>query len=152
MIKPEQLHPLDTTVIGVPYGSDDAGVPVQKYRDGMKIFSGMSDEKAVYLLLGVELQSEVHYAMPVKDMVYDALQYAAQVEEAAKSHRNERKNIPPEVRKSEKKPNSGEYLSGFYREDRLLPVITLVVYFGADPWDGPVCLHEMLYDYLMDQK
>ena len=37
MIMPEQLHPLDTTVIGVPYGADDAGVPVQKYRDGMKI-------------------------------------------------------------------------------------------------------------------
>lgn len=144
VIMPEQLHPLDTTVIGVPYGADDAGVPVQKYRDGMKVFSGMTDERAVYLLLGVELQSEVHYAMPVKDMVYDALQYAAQVEEAAKSHRNERKNIPLEVRKSKKKPNSGEYLSGFYKEDRLLPVITLVVYFGADHWDGPICLHEML--------
>ena len=26
----------------------------------------------------------------------------------------------------------------------MLPVITLVVYFGADHWDGPVCLHEML--------
>lgn len=82
--------------------------------------------------------------MPVKDMVYDALQFAAQVEQAAKSHRNEKKNIPQEVRKSKKKLNSGEYLSGFYKEDRLLPVITLAVYFGADQWDGPVCLHEML--------
>ena len=62
VIMPEQLHPLDATVIGVPYGVDDAEVPVQKYRDGMKIFSGMSDDKAVYLLLGVELQSEVHYS------------------------------------------------------------------------------------------
>lgn len=26
----------------------------------------------------------------------------------------------------------------------MLPVITLVVYFGADHWDGPICLHEML--------
>lgn len=37
VIMPEQLHPLDTTVIGVPYGVDDVGVPVQKYWDGMKI-------------------------------------------------------------------------------------------------------------------
>ena len=44
----------------------------------------------------------------------------------------------------EKKPNAGEYLSGFYREDRLIPVITLVVYFGAGEWDGPMSLHEML--------
>ena len=60
VIMPEQLHSLDTTVIGVPYGADDAGAPVQKYRDGMKILSGMTDDKAVYLLLGVELQAEVH--------------------------------------------------------------------------------------------
>ena len=25
-----------------------------------------------------------------------------------------------------------------------MPVITLVVYFGSDEWDGPMCLHEML--------
>lgn len=60
VIMPEQLHSLDTTVIGVPYGADDAGAPVQKYRDGMKILSGMTDDKAVYLFLGVELQAEVH--------------------------------------------------------------------------------------------
>ena len=77
VILPEKLHPLDTTVTGVPYGEEDAAVPVQKFRDNMKYFSGMKDDKAVYLLLGVELQSEIHYAMPVKDMVYDALQYAA---------------------------------------------------------------------------
>ena len=42
------------------------------------------------------------------------------------------------------KVSSGEYLTGFYKEDRLIPVITLVVYFGPDKWDAPVCLHEML--------
>ena len=144
VILPEKLHPLDTTVTGVPYGADDAAVPVQKFRDSMKYFSGMEDGAAIYLLLGVELQSEVHYAMPVKDMVYDALQYAYQVEEAAKSHRRERKRKKGMQSENVKKPNSGEYLSGFYKEDRLLPVITLVVYFSLDKWDGPVCLHEML--------
>lgn len=82
---------MDTTVTGVLQGMDDTVVPVQKFRDNMKYFSGMKDDTAVYLLLGVELQSEVHYAMPVKDMVYDALQYSSQVEEAAKAHRRERK-------------------------------------------------------------
>ena len=37
-----------------------------------------------------------------------------------------------------------EYLSGFGKGDKLLPVITLVVYFGAKAWDGPKSLHEML--------
>lgn len=37
-----------------------------------------------------------------------------------------------------------EYLSGFYREDKLQPVITLVVHFGTEKWDGPLSLHEVM--------
>lgn len=146
VILPEKLHPLDTTAIGVPYGEDGAVVPVQKYRDGMKYFSGMTDDTVAYLLLGVEMQSEVHYAMPVKDMVYDALQYAAQVEEAAKTHRQERKeqkNNSSDNIRAKKKLNSGEYLSGFYKDDKLIPIVTLVIFFSSEKWDAPVRLHEM---------
>ena len=39
---------------------------------------------------------------------------------------------------------SGEYLSGFLKDDTLAPVITLVIYFGLTPWDGPRSLHEMM--------
>ena len=96
----------------------------------------------VYLLLAIEAQSEVHHAMPVRNMVYDALQYAAQVEETARAHRRAKKaGVLEEV---EKKPDASEYLSGFYRKDRLIPVITLVLYFAPGEWDGPMSLHEML--------
>ena len=61
----------------------------------------------VYLLLGIESQSEVHYAMPVRNMVYDALQYAAQVEEAARSHREARK--AGDSGELAKKPTAGEW-------------------------------------------
>jgi len=91
VIKPENLKPLDTDLTGIPYGADGAGVPVQRYRDVLKSVTAMEDNSKVYLLLAVEAQSEVHYAMPVRIMVYDALQYAAQVEEAARSHREARK-------------------------------------------------------------
>ena len=100
----------------------------------------MEDENAVYLLLGVENQSNVHYAMPVKNMVYDSLEYAAQVQKAEASHKKAWKEKNPK----EKKPDYAEFLSGFYREDRLLPITTVVVYFGADSWDAPRSLHEML--------
>lgn len=135
VLDPKRLHQLDTTVIGVPYGAGESALPVEKMRDGLQCLSAMTDHRAAYLLLGVENQSEVHYAMPVRNMVYDGLQYAMQVEQAAKSHRKA---------KDHKEHNAGEYLSGFYKEDRLLPVITLVVYFGADGWDAPLCLHDML--------
>lgn len=75
VISPDDLRPLDTTMIGIPYGESGAAIPVQKFRDGFKCLSGMTDRSAAYLLLGVEDQSQIHYAMPVKDMVYDALQY-----------------------------------------------------------------------------
>ena len=40
--------------------------------------------------------------------------------------------------------SSAEYLSGFHKSDRVWPVITLVLYFGSDPWDGPRDLHSMM--------
>ena len=72
--------------------------------------------------------------LPFKNMVYDALEYAGQVENSARSHR-EAKQWPS---------TSGEYLTGFYKDDRLIPVITTVVYFGSDTWNAPRSLHEML--------
>ena len=140
VIDPKNLKELDTANVIIPYGADGAEVPYQKYRDVFKILCAMEDENAVYLLLGVENQSNVHYAMPVKNMVYDSLEYAAQVQKAEASHKKARKEKEPK----EKKPDSAEFLSGFYREDRLLPIITVVVYFGADSWDAPRSLHEML--------
>ena len=133
IIDPDTLHPLDATALAVPYGSGTSEVPVQKFRDEFKSLNVMHDDSRIYLLLGIENQSETHYAMPV-NMVYDALEYAGQVENSARSHR-EAKQWPS---------TSGEYLTGFYKDDRLIPVITTVVYFGSDTWNAPRSLHEML--------
>ena len=44
----------------------------------------MTDGKTKYVLYGVENQTDIHYAMAVKNHLYDALEYAGQVEEAAR--------------------------------------------------------------------
>ena len=134
VIKPEQLKPLDTTAIALPYGEDGKSVPVQKYRDVLKMVTAMTDDHAAYLILGIENQSKIHYAMPVRNMLYDSLQYTAQVDQIAKSHRDEK----------DKAETSDEFLSGFYRTDKLLPVFTLTIYWGADEWTAPKDLHSML--------
>lgn len=95
VIDPKNLKELDTANVIIPYGADGAEVPYQKYRDVFKILCAMEDENAVYLLLGVENQSNVHYAMPVKNMVYDSLEYAAQVQKAETSHNKARKEKDP---------------------------------------------------------
>lgn len=150
VIDPSKLHEMDTTEIGMPYGEGKTRVTVQKFRDGLKYLTAMEDENGAYLLLGIENQSEIHYAMAVKNMVYDAPQYASQVERAAKSHREEAKKqkSPIEVtggdEKADVRVEAGEYLSGFYKGDRLVPVITLTLLFNPEPWDAPMSIYDML--------
>lgn len=138
VINPESLKELDTREIDVPYGGEKgAKQPVQKTRDVIKSVIAMMDKRTAYLLLAIENQSNIHYAMPIKNMVYDALQYAKQVEEAVASHK---------VSGDYEGADSDEYLSGFMKEDRLLPVVTLVIYFDSRKWDGPLSIHEMFWE------
>ncbi len=134
VIQPDQLRPLDTTAIALPYGQDGKTSPVQKQRDLIKIVSAKADNDCTYMILATELQSELHYAMPPKQMLYDAIQYSEQIEAVAKTHRGYK----------DRAENPGEFLSGFYKSDKLLPVITLTIYLGAGQWHAPKSLHEML--------
>ena len=109
---------------------------VQKYRDILKSAVIKQDEKMSYVLLGIENQTDVHYAMPVRNAIYDALQYGRQVADIAAGHRRNKNDFSGK--------NNGEYLSGFLKEDHIRPVITLVIHFGAEEWDGPLSLHEMM--------
>ena len=125
---------MDTTQYVIPYHEDEKGKPeaAQKYRDTLKTLAVKTDDRYTYLVLGIENQSHVHYAMPVRNMLYDAMQLEKQVRDLASQHRKEGKN-----------GTSEEYLSGMKKEDRLSPVITLVINFGGKKWDAPLSLREM---------
>jgi len=147
-IDPARLTELDTAGIVVPYGADGAGVPEQKYRDVLKLLYAMTDGRAAYCVMGIEDQTKIHYALPVKNGVYDFLQLSHQVSEAARSHRQAMKEKGEKVgnesqTQEEGEPTDGEFLSGFWRSDRLVPVITLVIYWGSESWDAPLSLKEM---------
>ena len=131
VIDPAGLTEVDTATSAV--GKKDA---LQKYRDVLKAAVIKQDEKMSYVLLGVENQTDVHYAMPVRNAIYDALQYGKQVSDIAAGHRRSQKDYSGKT--------GGEYLSGFFKEDHIKPVITLVIHFGAEEWDGPLSLHEMM--------
>lgn len=143
VIQPERLQELDTTELVqlIAKGKNNKNESVQKYRDILKAAVIMEDENADYLLLRIENQTEIHYAMPVRNMIYDALQYGNQVAAIAAQ------NV-----KEKKAPTRAEFLSGFYKADKLRPVITLVLHFGADPWDGATSLHEMMYFPLEEMR
>ena len=129
-VKNESVRKKNTSRVGVKMDA------VQKYRDVFKSMVIKQDEKTSYVLLGIENQTDVHYAMPVRNVIYDALQYGRQVADIAADHRRNKKDFPGK--------SNGEYLSGFFKEDHIRPVITLVIHFGAEEWDGPLSLHEMM--------
>ena len=150
VIDPEKLSEMDTAQLSLPYGNS-ARLPVQKYRDILKIWEAMTDGNVIYVILGVELQAKVHYAMPVKDGLYDMIGYSKQVEENRKSLK--KKEGKPEDESAELYSENGvlkirltseEFLSGFRKSDRLIPIITAVIYIGDVPWDGPKSLLEMM--------
>ena len=91
VILPQTLRELDTAEVVIPFTVDDKGKKqaqaVQKYRDILKMTTVMTDDKTAYVLFGVEAQTDIHYAMPVRNVIYDALQYGRQVTEISKRNR-----------------------------------------------------------------
>ena len=112
-ILPEQLHELDTQLfmhteyakLGAEHVDIKQAHP--KERDTVKYISAKTDNNAAYLIVGIEHQSDIDHTMPMRTMLYDALQYDKQKQEIEAEHRTYKKN------------------------DKLLPVITIVLYFGS---------------------
>ena len=148
VIDPDELSPADTAALSTL-------VAGERRRDVFKGWQAMRGGDVTYALLGLESQARVHYAMPARCMLYDALGYMHQVEERSRSLRarrgigggvraKRRQKGRRKARRAGTRLSSGEFLSGWRRDDRLVPVVTLVIHFGAEPWDGPLTLHEML--------
>lgn len=101
---------------------------VQKYRDVLRRVALGTE----FVLIGLENQDEVHYAMPVRVMLQDAAGYDEQLRRIRRENR----------RRGELR--GAEFLGGFSKKDCLLPVLTLVLYYGRKPWDGARELRQMM--------
>lgn len=87
--------------------------------------------QSTLVLLGIEGQSLVHYAMPVRNYLYDALNYASQIENIQRKH-----ELAHDLK-------NAELISGFSKEDHIIPVITLCICFDKKAWSGPRSLYDM---------
>ena len=128
VILPEYLSEQDTEESAI-IKSDAQFASISRTRDIIKQYAGHAE----LVLIGVENQMNIHYAMPVRSMTYDALAYVKQCREL------EQKN-----RKEKRLSGSDEFLSGITKYDRIKPVITLVIYYGEKPWDGSMRLRDMM--------
>lgn len=132
VIRPEMLAQMNEKKYLNITGKGQRRVILKRIRDVQK-YAALRDG-CLAVVLAAEGQREIHFAMPVRSMLYDAVDYTEQVEQITKAHR-EQKDLK----------NSAEYLSGLKKSDRLLPVITIVFYYGEEQrWNGPLSLHDML--------
>lgn len=110
---------------------------VQRHRDII-----MKWQKVALVVLAIENQMNVNYAMPVRNMLYDSLSYSDQI-------RNIWNGLSEDKRKD---VDAEELFSGFRKDDRLCPVITIVFYFGNEKvWDGATSLYD-LFEVPSDDK
>ena len=99
----------------------------QRYRDLLrKAAFGIN-----FAVIGMENQKEVHYLMPLRSMGYDVAEYERQASGIKKWIRRQ-KGI-----------SRGEFLSGFGKNSKLHPCVTLVLYYGKE-WDGSRDLYGIL--------
>jgi len=100
------------------------------------IMKKTGDGKILAIMI-LENQKEKDYGIPVKVNLEEALAYDAQASEI------KRRNS--EVIKALKEPiSAGELLYLFRKTDRLRPVVTLVLYWNDEEWDGANSLDELI--------
>ena len=128
VLKPNDLTEVDTDVSSLIKFNGHAET-IQKILDVVKKTAYGID----FVLWGLENQAKIHYAMPLRHMVGDAFSYLKEYNEIAAKNK-----------KDGHFKSSDEFLSNMRKTDRLHPVISLCVYYGEDPWDGPLCLADML--------
>lgn len=85
------------------------------------------------MILGLENQSKIHYAMSLRHMIGDAFSYL-----------KEYKELEAKNKKYKNYKTKHEFLSKFQKTDRLHPIVTICIYYGEDEWDGPRSLIDML--------
>ena len=101
--------------------------PYKHVRDVGKMYQ---KDGVQLVLLGIENQEQIDYSAPVRIMQFDGADYQNQVRRTEEENR--------------KRLGLKTGLPAFFREDRIVPVITLILYFGEEEWDRPVRLHDML--------
>lgn len=129
VIKAEQLQERDTEESNV-LELGDRQESITAARDLFRVLkTAMGVE---FALVGIENQDKVHYAMPIRVLNLDAYAYDRQWKRLKQKY------------KDEKEMTEDEYLSHMRKEDRFLPVVTVVIYYGEKAWDGAKDLHGVL--------
>ena len=127
IIKPEDLELIESETHILIQTKDGKKQEIHRYRDIAMRWKGKMD----FMILACENQDKIHYAMPVRTMLYDGLSYVQQMK------------LMWDLRDEADEMTNEEFLSKFCKDDKICPVITLVFYFGEKEWDASLDLYGM---------
>ena len=89
-------------------------------------------DKATWMLVATEHQSYVSNTMPLRNLVTAAAHWDGI-----------RRSLEDEHRKRHDLQGD-DFLSGIGRKDRLPPLLVFVLYYGLEPWNGPMRLSDII--------
>lgn len=131
VINPQGLEDVDTESSSILENKKYAEA-ITASRDNIKIHKKSTQYGIHFVMLGIEGQEHIHYAMPLRVMGYDYSTYKKQYNNNASRY------------KKAAGLDEDEYLSKMKKTDKFVPVITVVLYYGEKPWDGAKSLYGML--------
>lgn len=100
-----------------------------------------------FVILALENQEKIDYGMPIRVMLQEALEYDRQLREIKRENRRKYKEICEKNNGESQETfyrDNGEYLYSVRKQDHICPVMTLVVYWGEEEWQGAKSIHEMI--------
>lgn len=129
VVNPDELEPADTQIV---YLGQEAGTR-KNYKaivDKTRIWKGR-----LIHIFAIENQTHVDYHMVLRNMLSESLNYQKQWKQKKTEHE----------RNHDLRAGTDEFFSGMLEDEKFMPVITLVVYYGTEhPWNGARCLHDLL--------
>lgn len=130
VVSAEDVQEMDSRVTGIKVIKDANKIMyTQQFRDLVrKIIFGIG-----CVIVEIENQEKIHYAMPIRILSEEAKVYEQQMNQIQKRHEEQK-----DLKRSE------EFLGKFAKDDLVNGIVSLVIYYGKEPWDGPKDLYEML--------
>ncbi len=131
VLDPEKLREISPVTYEDIESRDEKKPPKRRERRNdlaMRYMDG-----AIYRIFLGEAQNDIHYALPLRNLEYQAAVYRQQFEKIKKDHE-----------KAKDYESYAEKASGLKKGEKLIPVHILWIYHGEDAWDGPRSFKDLL--------
>ena len=129
IVKPDELEPADAMTVYL-------GKEANERKDYKDIVDKTRTWRVRLIhIITIQNQTYVDYRMVLRNMLTESLGYHKQWKLKNGKHRKAK----------DLSSNSDAFLSGMSKDEKFIPIITLVVYCGTEhEWNGARCLHDLL--------